>query len=242
LSNILLSRLSLDEIIGDHQCGFRHNRSTTDQIFCIRQKKWEYNETVHQLFIDFKKAYDSVRREVLYSILVEFGVPMKLVRLIKMCLNEEYSKIHIGKHVSDSFPIQNRLNGPKRDEVTGEWRKLHNEELHDLYSSPSIIRIIKARRMRCAGHVARMGEKRNACRLFVGKPEGKRPLGKPRRRWVDNIRVDLVEVGWSDVDGIGLAQDGDRWRALVNSVMNEPSGSMKCWESIECRKNWGSVE
>jgi hypothetical protein len=100
LSNILLSRLVLyvDEIIGDHRCGFRHNRSTTDQIFCIRrilEKIWEYNETVHQLFIDFKKAYESVRREVLYNILTEFGVPMKLVRLIKMCSNEPYSKVHI---------------------------------------------------------------------------------------------------------------------------------------------------
>jgi hypothetical protein len=102
----------VDEIIGDHQCGFRRNRSATDQIFCIRQileKKWQYNETVHQLFIDFKKAYDSVRREVLYNILLEFGVPMKLVRLIKMCLNETYSKVRIGKHLSDSFLIQNGL-------------------------------------------------------------------------------------------------------------------------------------
>jgi hypothetical protein len=90
--------------------------------------------------------------------------------------------------------------GPKRDEVTGKWRKLHNEELHDLYSSPSIIRIIKSRSMRWAGHVARMGEKRKACRLLMGKPEGKRPLGKPRRRWVDNIRLDLVKVGLGDVD------------------------------------------
>jgi hypothetical protein len=92
VSNILLSRpiLYADEIIGDHQCGFRRNRSTTDHIFCIRQilqKKWEYNGTVHQLFIDSKKAYDSVRREVLYSILIEFGIPRKLVGLIKMCLN-----------------------------------------------------------------------------------------------------------------------------------------------------------
>jgi hypothetical protein len=98
--------------------------------------------------------------------------------------------------------------------------KLHNEELHDLYSSPSIIRIIKARRMRLAGHVARMGENRSAYRLLVGKPEGRRPLGRPRRRWMDNIRMDLVEVGWGDVDRIGLAQDRDRWRALVNSVLN----------------------
>jgi hypothetical protein len=79
--------------------------------------------------------------------------------------------------------------------VTGEWRKLHNEELRDLYSSSSIIRIIKSRRMRWAGHVALMGEKRNAYRLLVGKPEGKRPLGRPRCRWVDNIRMDFGEVG-----------------------------------------------
>jgi hypothetical protein len=113
-----------------------------------------------------------------------------------------------------------RIFGPKRDEVTGERRKLHNEELRDLYSSPSIIRIIKSRRMRWAGHVARMGAKRNAYRLLVGKPEGKRPLGKPRCRWVDNIRMDLREVGWDDVDLIGLAKDRNRWRALVNSVWN----------------------
>jgi hypothetical protein len=106
-----------------------------------------------------------------------------------------------------------------RDEVTGEWRKLHNEELLDLYSSPSIIRIIKARRMRWAGHVGRMGENRNAYRLLVGKPEGRRPLGRPKRRWLD-IRMDVVEVGWGDVDWIGLAQGRDRWRALVNSVLN----------------------
>jgi hypothetical protein len=94
--------------------------------------------------------------------------------------------------------------------VTGEWRKVHNEELHDLYRSSSIIRIMKSRRMRWAGHVARMGEKRNACRLLMAKPEGERPLGRPRRRWVDNIKLDLVEVGWDDVDWIGLAQDRDR--------------------------------
>jgi hypothetical protein len=104
--------------------------------------------------------------------------------------------------------------------VTGEWRKLHNEAIRDLYSSLNIIRIIKSRRMRWARHVARMGEKRNAYRLLVGKPEGKRPLGRPRRRWVDNIKMDLREVGWGDVDWIGLAQDRNRWRALVKSVLN----------------------
>jgi hypothetical protein len=98
--------------------------------------------------------------------------------------------------------------------------KLHNEELHDLYSSPSIIRIVKARRMRWAGHIARTGEKRNTYRLLVGKPEGRTPLGRPRRRWLDEIRMDLVEVGWGDVDWIGLAQDRGRWRALVNLVLN----------------------
>jgi hypothetical protein len=104
--------------------------------------------------------------------------------------------------------------------VTGEWRKLHNEELHDLYSSPSIIRIIKSRRMRWAGHVARIVEKRNAYRLLVGKPEGKRPLRRPRCRWVDNIRMDLGEVGWGDMDWIGLAKDRNRWIAVVNSVLS----------------------
>jgi hypothetical protein len=106
------------------------------------------------------------------------------------------------------------------NEVIGEWTKLHNEELHDLYSSSSIIRISKARRMRWAGYVARIGEKRNAFRLLVGKPKGRRPLGRPRRMWLDNIRMDVVEVGWGDVDWIGLAQDRDRWRALVDLVLN----------------------
>jgi hypothetical protein len=115
--------------------------------------------------------------------------------------------------------VLRRIFGPKRDEMTGEWRKLHKKELHDLYSSPSITRIIKSRRMRWAGHVARMREKRNS-RLLVGKPEGKRPLGRPRRRWVDNIRMYLGEVGWGGVDWNGLAKDRNRWRALVNSVLN----------------------
>jgi hypothetical protein len=109
---------------------------------------------------------------------------------------------------------------PQRDEVTGEWRKLHNEELRYLNSSPSIIRMIKTRRMRWVCHVARMGDKRNAYRVLVGKPEGKRSLGRSRRRWMDNIRMNLGEVEWGDVDWIGLAQDRNRWRALVNSVLN----------------------
>jgi hypothetical protein len=101
----------------------------------------------------------------------------------------------------------------------GGWRKLHNEEL-DLYSSPSIIRKIKSRRMRWARHVAQMGEKRNSCRLLVGTPEGKRPLGRPRCRSVDNIKLDLGEIGWGSVDWIGPAQVRDKWGAHVNAVMN----------------------
>jgi len=87
--------------------------------------------------------------------------------------------------------VLRRIFGPRRDEVTGEWRRLHNEELSDLYSSPNIVRVINSRRMRRAGHVARMGEERGVYRVLVGKPEGKRTLGRPRRRWVDNIRVDV---------------------------------------------------
>jgi len=110
--------------------------------------------------------------------------------------------------------------GPRREEVTGEWRRLHNEVLSDLYSSPNTVRVIKSRRMRWAGHVARMGEERGAYRVLVGKWEGKRPLGRPSRRWVDNISVDLQEVGCGYVDWIGLAQDRGRWRMLVSMVMN----------------------
>jgi len=110
--------------------------------------------------------------------------------------------------------------GSKKDEVTGEWRKLHNEELNDLYCSSNIVRVIKSRRIRWAGHVARMGERNGVYKVLVGKPEGKRPLGRPRRRWEDNIKMDLQEVGCHGMAWIGLAQDRDRWRALVYAGMN----------------------
>jgi len=116
--------------------------------------------------------------------------------------------------------VLRRIFGPRRDEVTGEWRILHNEELNNLYPLPNIVRVIKSRRMRWAGHVARMGEERSVYRVLVGKPEGRRPLGRPRHRWVDNIRMDLQEVGCGYMDWIGLAQDRDRWRTLVSAVMN----------------------
>ena len=104
--------------------------------------------------------------------------------------------------------------------VTEEWRGLHNEELNDLYSSPNFVRVIKSRRMSWDGHVARMGEERGAYRILVGKPEGKGPLGRSRRRWVDNTRMDLQEVECGYMDWIGLAQDRDRWRTVVSAVMN----------------------
>ena len=104
--------------------------------------------------------------------------------------------------------------------MAGEWRKLHNGKLNDLYCSPSIVRVIKLRRMRLTGHVARMGEKRGVYRVLVRKPEGKRQLGKPRRRWEENIKLNLQEVGRGSMDWIELAQDRERWRALVNAVIN----------------------
>ncbi|KAJ4436661.1 hypothetical protein ANN_16792 [Periplaneta americana] len=116
--------------------------------------------------------------------------------------------------------ILRKIFGAKSDEVTGEWRKLHNTELHALYSSLDIIRTIKSRRLRWAGHVARMGESRNAYRVLVGRPEGKRALGRPRRRWEDNIKMDLREVGYDGRDWINLAQDRDQWRAYVRMAMN----------------------
>jgi len=121
---------------------------------------------------------------------------------------------------------------PKRDEVTGEWRKLHNEELNDLYCSTNIVRVIKSRRMRWAGHVARMGERRGVYRVLVGKPEGKSPAGRPRHRWEDNIKMDLQEVECVSMDRIDMAQDRDRWQALVNAVMNL-RGSIKCGEFLD---------
>jgi hypothetical protein len=116
--------------------------------------------------------------------------------------------------------VQRRIFGPKRDEVTGDWRKLHNEELHNLYSSPSIINNDQIKEDKMGRTCSTDGEKRNACKILMGKPEGKRRLGRPRQKWVDNIQMDLREIGSGGMDSIDVAQDRDQWRSLVNTVMN----------------------
>jgi hypothetical protein len=129
---------------------------------------------------------------------------MSVILPVVLYGSETWSVILREEHTLRVFEtrVLRRIFGPKRDEVTGEWRKLHNEELHNLYSSPDIIRMIKSRKLRGEEHVARIGKNRNACRILVGKIEGKRPLGRPRRRWVKNIKMDLREIGWDGRDWI----------------------------------------
>jgi hypothetical protein len=162
----------------------------------------------------------------LSSLLLSRNVKIKIYKTIILPVVlygcETWSLKSRGEHRLRVFEnrVLRRIFGSKRDEVTGGWRKLLNEELHGLYSSPSIVSVIKARRTRWAGYVARMGEVRGAYNILVEKPEGRRPLGRPRRRWEYNIPMDLREIGFGDVDLINLAQVRDRWRALVNTVMN----------------------
>jgi hypothetical protein len=115
--------------------------------------------------------------------------------------------------------VLRKIFGPKREE-DGSWKKLHNDELHSLYSSPNIFRVIKSRRMRWAAHMARTGEERGVYRVLVGRPEGKRPLGRPRRRWEDNIKMDPREIGIDGANWIRLAQNMVQWGAFVNTIMN----------------------
>ena len=116
--------------------------------------------------------------------------------------------------------VLRRIFGPQKDKVTREWRKLHNKELNDMYSSSNTVRVIKSRRMRLGGHNPHMGERRNVCKVLAGEPVGKRPLGRPRHRWEDNIKMDFQEVRCGGMDWIDMARDRDSWRALVNAAMN----------------------
>jgi hypothetical protein len=134
-----------------------------------------------------------------------------------------------------------RIFGLKRDEVMRDWRKLHNEELHNLYSSTSILRMINSRRMRWPGHVARIGEKRNAYRILVVKPGGKRPLGRPRRRCVDNIKMYLRQIRWDRMDWIEVARESGPMGGSSEHG-NEPSVPVKCWEVLEWLHNWRLLE
>jgi hypothetical protein len=147
---------------------------------------------------------------------------MHAILPLSWCLKNSWSLTLREEHRLRVFEnrVLRRIFGPKRDEVTEEWMKLHNEELHNLFSSPDIIRQVKLRRMRWAGHVTRMREERKVYKVLVGKPEGRRPLGRPRRRWENGVRIDLREIGLRGVVWIRLAQDRDRWQAVVSAVMN----------------------
>jgi hypothetical protein len=146
-------------------------------------------------------------------ILISFFISCRILIIRSLTLREEHRlKVFENR-------VLRRIFRPKRDEVTGDWGRLHSGELHNLYPSPDRITQIKSRRMRWAGHVACMGEGRNVYRILMGKPEGKRPLERPRRRWEDGIKMDLREIGCGGVEWIHLAQDRDLWRALVNVVM-----------------------
>jgi hypothetical protein len=170
-----------------------------------------------------------------YTILSDFGVTVQtsllnlkikiyrnIILPVVLCGCETWSltlrkKCRLGVFKNG---VLRRIFGPKRDEVTGEWRKLHNVELSDRHSSPNIVRVIKWRRMRWAGHVARLGDKSGVFRGLVGKPEGKRPPGRPKLRWQDNIKMDVQEVGCGGMEWMELAEDRDRWRELLKAVMN----------------------
>jgi hypothetical protein len=145
-----------------------------------------------------------------------------IIRSLVLCGCETWSLTVREEHRLRVFEnrVLRRTFGPERDEVTEEWRKLYSGELRNLYSSPDIIRQIKSRRMRWAGHVARMGEGRKVYRVLEGNPEGKRPLGRPRLSWEDGIKMYTREIACGSVEWIQLAQDRDRWRAVVNAMMN----------------------
>jgi hypothetical protein len=156
---------------------------------------------------------------------VLLGILLGALLSLSTCVLRWGERLHFHAHTKQhrlrvfENGVLRRIFGPKRDE-DGSWRKLHNDEFHSLYSSQNIFRVIKSRRMRWAGHVARMGEGRGVYRVLVGRPEDKRPLGRPRRRWEDNIKMDLRKIGIDGANWIRLSQDRVRWRAFMNTVMN----------------------
>jgi hypothetical protein len=180
----------------------------------LRDQNWMQGE-IKSILNSGDACYHSVQ-SLLSSLLLSKNVKVKIYKTIilplVLCGCETWSLTLREEHRLRLFEnrVLRRIFGPKSDDVTGKWRKLHNEELHNLYSSPKIIRQIKSRRMRLAGHLARMGEEKKVYKVLVRKPEGKRPLGRPRRRWEDWIRVDRREIGWGSVDWIQLAKDRDR--------------------------------
>jgi hypothetical protein len=196
---------------------FKYLGTTLTDQNCIR-------EEIRSRLNSGNACYHSVK-SILSSRLLSRNVKVKIYKTIILPVVlygcETWSLILREEHRLRVFEnrVLRRIFGSKRDEVTGEWRKLHNEELHNLYSSPDIIRQVKSRRMRWAGHVVRMGEERKVYKILVGKPEGKRPLGRPGRGWEDGIRMDLRETGLGGVDWIRLAQDRNRWRAVVSAVL-----------------------
>ena len=169
-------------------------------------------------------CYHSVQNILSSSLLfknLKIKIYVTIISSFVLCGCATWSLTMGEKHTSRVVEnrVLRRIFRPKMDEVTGDWRKLHNEELNDLYFSPNIVRIIKLRRMRWAGNVARMGERKGVFRGLMGKLDGKSPLGRSRNRWEDNIKMDLQEVGCVGMAWNDLAQDRDRWRTLVNAVM-----------------------
>jgi len=221
----------------DQNAGRSHSKKTDNSSF-ERVEEFKYlrttltnpnsiQEEIRNRFYSGNACYHLVQN-LLYSSFLSKNLKIKIYRTIilpvvlyrcetwSLTLREE-RRLRVFEN-----RVLREIFGSKWEEVTREWRKLHNEELNytRMYSSPSIVWVIKSRRMRLAGHVARMGEGRGTYRVLVGKPEGKRTLGKPRHRWEVNIKTDLQEVGCGGMDWIELAQDRDRWRALVIAEMN----------------------
>jgi hypothetical protein len=182
---------------------FKYLGATLTDQNCIQEEIWSRLNSGNACYHAVQNLLSShlLSRNVKIKICKTIILPVVLYgcETLSLTLMEEH-RLRVFKN-----KVLRRIFGPKRDEVTGGWRKLHNEELRGLYSSPSIIRVIKARRMRWAGHVARMGDVRGAYNILVGRRDGRRPLGRPRSRWGDNIKIDLREIGFGDVDWIHLA-------------------------------------